>query len=475
MPKPIPFVGSPGQRGTGTTDQRFVNVLFEVEKNPSPTSYPVACIKRPGLSTSTRPTGASTEGRGIYSWGATASLYSFFGGDIYVNGTKMTSTASLSTSTVSGRVWFAETHEDTGNRQLVICDGLDNYIITSTNIITQIDQVDDAQYPVSSCGPVVMLDGFMFMAKPNGQIWNTDVNTVSSWTATAYLTADTFGSELEAIHKQKDQIIAFTKNRIEFYFNNGNPTGSPLLRIDQNTLGFGIASKNSLAWSGETVIFVSENSADGDGSRSIYMITSLGKVTEISNPSLNRLLAVEGASISACSAWMERVAGQLIYCLNLSVANRSFIYSVDTGLWCEWASASGAKFNCVSATSRNGVVYLQDGTNGWIYTLSPTVYTDGGTVFTLIIQTPRSAFGTEKPKIETTLTVFGDNTAGNLWVSTSDDDYGTFTSTRGIDMSLPLKQVTRLGSFQSRAHKFSYNTESSFRVQAWLPEIKEGK
>jgi hypothetical protein len=249
----------------------------------------------------------------------------------------------------------------------------------------------------------VEMDGFYFHGFPDGKIRNTAVNTVSTWPTTGFITADSYGSGLLAIHRQKDQIIAWTKNRTEFFFNNGNPTGSPLLRIDQNTIGVGLAHRHSLAWAGEAACFVSENSADGDGGRSVYMIASLGKVSEISKPSLNRILAAEGLSISSCSAWMERLAGHEVYCLNLAAANRTFVYNLDAGLWDEWTNTTSTRFNVVSVTSRNGVVYAQDATNGRIYTFQRTVYQDGGSNFPVILQTARSNFGSGKKKYENEL------------------------------------------------------------------------
>ena len=471
MAKPIPFVGAPGQRATGITDQRFVNVLFEVDKNPSPTSYPVECVKRPGLLNSTQPPGGAAVGRGLYAWGATSKIYSVFGHKVYSDTTDL----SVSLSASLGRVWFAERHVDTGARNLIISDGSDNYNIPTTDSISLVDESNDAQYPVNNLGPIVLMEGYIFQAQSNGKIWNSDLNSAVAWTATSFLTADTHGGDLEAIAVQKDQIIAFTKNRVEFFFNNGNPTDSPLLRIDQNTLGFGIASKNSLAISGETLCFVSQNSSDGDGGRRVFMITSLGKVTEISTPNINRFLAAEGTTISTCSAWMERVAGQLVYVLNLDSAERTFVYSVETSLWCEWeAAAGGAKFNGIAATSLNGTVYLQDVSNGRIYTFPPTTYQDLEVDFTVTLQTARSNFGSGDIKFEPRLDVIGDTTTGTLGVQTSDDDFSAFTAVRTIDMTLPVKRLTRLGSFYARSHKFTYTHNDDFRVQAYLPETQDG-
>jgi hypothetical protein len=106
--------------------------------------------------------------------------------------------------------------------------------------------------------------------------------------------------------------------------------------------------------------------------------------------------------------------------------------------------------------------------------LSPTVYQDAGANFTVQIQTPRSNYGSAKRKYETELDVIGDTSTGNLGVSVSNDDFATFSTVRNIDMSKASKNITRLGAFYSRAHRFTYTANAPFRVQAFMPEIKEG-
>lgn len=473
MPKPVtvPFVGPPSQRAVDTKDQRYVNVLFEPIANQYTKQLTVNCLKRPGLANNTQPPAGNATGRGVYGWSANSNIYSVFDNKIYSDTTDLGVTLAAS----SGRVWFAERHVGSGTRMLIVSDGADNYNIETNDTITQIDATDDGDYPASNLGPIVEMDGYFFQAQSNGKIWNTDVNSAVAWTATSFLTADTYGSDLEAIARQKDQIIAFGKNRIEFFFNNGNPTGSPLLRIDQNTLGFGIASKNSLAWSGETLCFVAENAADGDGGRRVFMIQSLGKVTEISTPHLNRILAAEGTSISTCTAWMERVAGQLVYVLNLDSSERTFVYSVDAGMWSEWTNAAGTgKFPGGYATSLNGTTYVQDIANGRVYTFPATTYQDSGSNFTVTLQTARSNFGSTARKFESALSIIGDTTTGNLTVSVSDDDYANFSTARNIDMSSARKRITGLGSFIDRSHKFTYAANAAFRVQAFVPELDFG-
>ena len=459
LSKVYPFIGTPKQRATGTGDERYVNVLFERIPNDILKEHVVYCTKRPGISTFSTPGIQTSTGRGIYSWlGSTHAV---------IGNTLWTGTVSTAMQTSSGRAWFAETHVDTGNRQLIVCDGIDNYDVTSSNVVTRINTGTSTNYPVSSVGSILTMDGFLFMGQSNGRLWNTAINTVSSWGGTSFLTADTHGGDLEAIYMQKDQVVALTKNRIEFFFNNGNPTGSPLLRIDQNTIYVGLASKESLAWFGETGCFVGENA---EGGRSLWKIGSL-KMGDVPSPVLNRFLNAEGLSISSCTAWMAPVAGQLIYCINLALANRSFIYGLDTGLPCEWTSQAGGRFNCVSAAYRDGVTYLQDVSSGQIHSVSTNFYQDNASSFTVTLQASRSNYGTHRFKTEAGVSIIGDNTVGNLAVAVSDNDTSNFIYSKNIDMSLQPKRTTRLGGFYDRAHQFSYTGTSSFRVQGYIPEL----
>lgn len=465
----LPFYGPPNQRGTGTGDERYVNVLFEQVVTPNLNEQKMYVVKRPGLANSTQPPAGAATGRGIYAW--QGRIYSVFANKIYSGTTDLGVTLAAS----SGRVWFEETPPGAGTQLLIMSDGADNYNITTGDVITQIDENDDPDYPASNLGPIYYLDGYLFQAQSDGDIWNTDLNSATAWSATSFLRANRRGDDLEAIHLQKDQIIAFGKNSIEFYFNNGNPTGSPLLRLDKNSLDFGIATKNSLAWSGSVALFVGENSARGDGGRSVWMIANLGGIKEVSTPVINRFLAAEGSSISSCTAWMERVAGQLVYVLNLSSANRTFVFSLDTGIWNEWEiAAGGAKFNGIAATSLNGTLYIQDATNGRIYTMLPTTYRDSGTDFTETLQTEKKDFGTGNRKFESALSIVGDTTTGNLGVATSDDDYTTFSTARNIDMSLDDKKLTRMGSFKRRAYRYTFTSNAPLRLQASRHLIETG-
>jgi hypothetical protein len=459
----IPLAGTHLSRGTtATLDQRYINVLFEPYSNPLTGGKSLMTIKRPGLAQSTQPPAGSAAGRGIYGWGANSKLYSVFDNKIYSGTSDLGVTLAAST----GRCWFAETAATSSEQILVISDGTDNYHIATNDAIVQIDENDDAQYPASNLGPVIFFDDYIVQAQSDGEIWNTEPDDFDNWTASNVISAGMYGDGLEAIVRLKDQIMAMGKHSIEFFFNNGT-ANSPFLRIDQNSLTLGLSSKNTLAWAGDTVMWVAEAPGQGSGGRQVWVIESSRKGMRVSTPAIERILNAEGSSISSATAWMENVAGHLIYVLRLSSTARTFVYDLSCGMWTEWtAGASHAtQFAGSSATSLNGVVYVQDVANGRIYTLNPTTYQDNGTTFTVTIQTDNYDFGTPLAKFQSGLWLLGDNTTGTIDVSEADDDFTTFNTARSMDVTGSRKYLPEGGMFFQRAYKLDYTQNAALRLQ----------
>ena len=464
----IPLAGMPLQRGTGTGDQRYVNVIFESYVNPLTGGKTLYAIKRPGLSNFSQPPLAAATGRGIYFWRGTNALYSVFGNTVYSGTTALTPTLAAST----GKVWFTETAPTASSRLLIISDGTDNYNITTGDVMTQIDEADDAQYPQSNLGPIVYLDSYLFQGQSDGEIWNTETDLFTSWLATGVVSSEQYGDELVAIAQQKEQLIALGRTSTEFFFDNAN-TGSPLQRIVQNSFQVGCAHANTLGQSGDILVWVSEG--QGDGGRSVWKLDGLSKMINVGTPVISRFLAAEGSNISNASCWMERVAGHLLYVLNLTTGNRTFVYDVDENMWCEWEAAAGsAEFPGIAAANANGTVYIQDATNGRIYTLDPAVFRDSGSNFTVTIQTDNYAFGSPLIKFQEGLWIIGDNTTGNLNVSESDDDYVTFNAARTIDLSTTRKFLAEGGSFFQRAYRFTYADNFALRLSMMSLKLKMG-
>jgi hypothetical protein len=447
-----PFAGVPNWRGsTATKDQR----------NPITQGAKLYVVKRPGLAAHSQPPAGSATGRGIYYWSGTDKIYTVFANKIYSNTTDLGVTLDAS----SGRCWFAETPSTFGTGQrLLVSDGTKLYSINTSDSVTTVSTGSDGQFPTSNLGPVLYFDSYIFFAKSNGEIWNSDVDSETSYTSTSFLASEMFADGLEAIIRQKDQIVGFGKTAMEFFFDNANATASPLNRIDQNALQIGLVTKNGLAQAGDLACFVAKHQQD---EISVWLIDGLATVKKISTPSVERLLRNEGTSISTCTAFMCRSQGHVFYFLNLDGAERTLVYDTTLDVWTEASDTSGNKFNCVAATEKDGTVYMQDASNGRVYTYSPTTFQDNSSNFTVTLQLIRQNHGTPYIKHCHGVSILGDLTTGNLATSYSDDDYANFSTARNFDLSLQRKFLPRFGQYYDRAWKFTYTDNYALRLEGF--------
>lgn len=131
----IPIAGNGQQRNTtDDKDQRFLNYVFETTKNSVTETKKLFCVKRPGTVLHSYPAGGASPGRGV--WYFNGSIWSIFGNTLY-QGT--TARQVLSTSTgICGATTFIDT-DNYSRESLFIADGIDAWIINSSNTITRVD------------------------------------------------------------------------------------------------------------------------------------------------------------------------------------------------------------------------------------------------------------------------------------------------------------------------------------------------
>jgi len=133
----VPLAGNGQQRDTiSEKDQRFVNYVFETTKNSVTETKKLFLVKRPGTTEYMYPATAAAEGRGC--WYFNGSVWSVFGDKLYRG---LTEKATLSTSTGQcGAVQFVN-NDDFGQQGLFLADGVDAWIIDSSNTVTQVDTI----------------------------------------------------------------------------------------------------------------------------------------------------------------------------------------------------------------------------------------------------------------------------------------------------------------------------------------------
>lgn len=131
----IPLVGNAQQRDTSSDkDQRYVNYVFETTKNSVTDTKKLFVVKRPGTTEYLYPSGAAGEGRGL--WYFNGNVWSIVGSSLYMGTTHK---RTLTTETGEcGAVEFVNT-DDFSNLGLFIADGVDAWIVNSSNTVTQVN------------------------------------------------------------------------------------------------------------------------------------------------------------------------------------------------------------------------------------------------------------------------------------------------------------------------------------------------
>jgi len=252
-----------------------------------------------------------------------------------------------------------------------------------------------------------------------------------------------------------------------------NPTGSPLGRHDSAVQQFGTAARDSVVQTEVEVIMIGETN---NGGHTVWTIDGF-KATEIGIPAVKSALLQEGANLPNAQAFCIRVSGQKCYVICLT--NRTLVYSFDTKMWHEWGTSGGA-FLCSHGTDGpNGSAYMLDKTNGNIYTMDETIFTDAGTAINCVFTSAKLDFDTINRKFMYRLSIIGDvpdSSGADIAVSVqwSDDDYKTFSSARTLNFNADLPKIDQLGQFRRRAFKLTYSLPHLLRLEGLEVDINKG-
>ncbi len=469
----IDFAISPQQRAGNLQDKdaRVLNMMVEPLTSPTEDNKRVIIKSRPGMSTAY--TVNSGVARGIYYWVVSGVGYtiSVVADKVYTNGTLLTTI-----TTTTGEVNFTEFVTSVGVVSLVMVDGTKGYVYTSPVIAPT--AIVDADFPTPHIPMPVFLDGYLFLAKANTEdIYNSNLDDPSLWTAGDFISAELYPENLTALSKGTNYIYGIGSGSIEYFYDAGTATGSPLARHDTASQQFGTVAPATVVSTDKELILVGET---GNGGHTVWTLDGF-KEKEIGTPAIKSVLYTEGASLPSAKAHCIRVSGQKLYVLTLT--SRTLIYSFDTQLWSEWSSgaAGTAAFIGSHATDGpNGNAMILDNSGGSIYTIGEAFFTDAGAAFLCQITTPKQDFGNFNRKFMSRLSLIGDvpdanDVDNNVTVQWSDDDYRTWSSARTLSFNNDFPTMTQLGAFRRRAFRFQYSSPHLLRLEAFEVDINKGQ
>lgn len=489
-------------------DFRLLNMMVETVPNNVGQSPEVKLKSRP-MFVNTYPMSGIKTPRGIYTYknspvysgGQAETIYRVTDNKLYNSKSLFPVVATLATST--GEVGWAEFLSSTGQRSLILVDGIDGYVILTDPVgeTISVTKITDPDFPTPHVPDPVVIDGYLFLAKAyTNDIYNSNLDHPELWTAGDYISAEMYADTIVALAKNNNYLYALGTDSIEFFFDNANSTGTPLARQPSAVQQMGCAIPESVVQTEKQVVFVGTTS---NGGLTVWLIDSF-QATEISTTLIKSALLYEiinNPTTYQRSAYVVRVNGQKLYVLRLT--DRTFIYSFDTQMWSEWNCKENGTYDNTGAEINFMGVYAADTESG-----SPVVQLSHGywttlvedlsyrapppytylyfEYFTCLIITQRLNFDTINRKTMSRLSMIGDmlpEVESEVHIQWSDDDGNTWVpadpSYRTLQMSSTysgdLPAIHQLGAFRQRSFKIKHlHYRTPFRISGIEVDINKG-
>lgn len=470
--KMIPLMREQHNRGViPTKDIDYLNIYFELTQDKELQDSDQYIVKRDGCSQYITSVGPAP--RGMFYNQDFKKLYYVVLDTLYiwdVAGNTLSASIPTFFTTTTGDVGFTDYLYDDGNQVIVISDGTSLKQVDSSNTVTASTSPD---LPVPHQPYPIFLDGYIFILKSNtSDLYNSNLNDPLAWTAGDFISAEIQPDQAIRPIKLNNYIVIFSSKSIEYFWDAGNVSGSPLQRND-TPVKFNGYLGGYAQWGNQAYI-VGNNV---EGQPDIFVLEDL-KADSIGNETISRYLANLTETYTSYSGSMVASGGHTFYVLN--AGDYTFVCDLVTKQWFRWGYQQqigfpiGASVNTKTLTTYKSLFYLSDSST--IYEFSPTLYQDNGVNFTTQGVTDNEVFGTYDQKMMARLTVWADKppASGVLLLSWSDDDYQSYSTPQPVELFQELPCIRRLGRFRRRAFKWQYTTNQPLRLQGFEVELNMG-
>jgi hypothetical protein len=466
--------------------------------------------------------------RGVYYWEAAKTLLAVDFSKVYV-GAYASSLGTIGDG--PDPVFFIEVSEtellinNPQNNELWLCTNSGGSVTMAAYTNAQADLFNEGL-----AGGGVTLDGYVFLMSKKGKIYNSPIGDLgSAWNPLDFISCLRVVDDGVFLTKQQENIVAFGTSSIEFFYDAGQPTGSPLKRRDDIVYNVGAVDYKAIHNNGEHIFWVGSSAL---GSMGFYKLQDFQK-EYVSNDSIdrwlndtlfsdNRSVIVSGGTIGqhynvyvtsvSREDWFNEVeVYSPIYTAVYDHSIRTWIGSYETNLYFDMLAPNDERgaFGVVSVAERFGMdligqtIQFFDGKLG-IFSTSDVIQdgiligayatSDGGfesereycydqdgyveatgvtgeVPINFQLTTQEWDGDTYTNKFLHRFAVVGKSrpTSENqepFYISWTDDAYNTFSEPRELS-SLMDRKLTRLGKFKRRAFRIEYAGKDSIRIEAF--------
>ena len=179
---------------------------------------------------------------------------------------------------------------------------------------------------------IVFLDGYFVVMDTNAKIQSSNLNDPLVWSALDFIVAQIEPGAGVAIAKSQNYIIAFKEWSCEFFYDAGNPVGSPFSTVGNGFNLVGCASGDSVANLDGILFWVSQTHQKGRG---VHMMQGLQE-QGISTPDIERILNL--STLATVYSYGVKIAGHSFYILTLVDQNITLVFDMTSKVWSQWSS-----------------------------------------------------------------------------------------------------------------------------------------
>jgi hypothetical protein len=448
----LPLIATSTNRDTtGDQDARLINGYVEKDALGELWVY-----KRPGYFPLAQ--AAAGTGRGIYDY--IGNIFHIAGAKLYNNGIEKGTLTSGGDPFSFTETKYASPFFIKNNTNAYAYDGL--------NTVTA---VVDADYPANTAYGAAYLDGTTYVMTTDGSILGSAIDDPTSWDPLNVIQAQNEAGTGVAIAKLLSLVVALKSHSIQFFYNAGNSTGSPLGRYDGPNIKVGCRNALTVQCEEDKLFWVSQSRAGGPG---VMMLDKLSP-TKISTNAIDRLLT--NTNSFSIRSWLMRYQGHLLYGLKCNSPNATLVYDYNEKLWYTWTGTDDLAWPIVGCANIGSFVVGQHATDGATYTIADTNYTDDGAEFSWDLYTPNYDGGVRVRKTLHQMDFIGDRQPGSiLQVRHNDFDYAAdkWSAYRSVDLSQPRPFIRDEGTFYRRVYHFHQRRNAPLRLQAIELDIEPG-
>lgn len=189
-------------------------------------------------------------------------------------------------------------------------------------------------YPEETVRGFPYLDGTYYVMTPAGGIQGSAINDPTSWSSLNLIQCQAEPDGGIGLFRMLNLLVAFNATSTEFFYNAGNPIGSPLLPYTSSFIEVGCAAANSVAPTDNTLYFIGVTKQKGRG---VYRFNGTNP-EYVSSSYVDKIL--NNDDMEDVSAFCIRISGHGFYVLYLGTSQTTLVFDATSNEWAVWTILS---------------------------------------------------------------------------------------------------------------------------------------